>query len=121
MPDRDGKQFDWSDTDAVNIFRDRPQNIAASEGDPFTTRFCGVMARDGSFRVEDVPPGDYSLTISIIKPGSQGFFALTGEEIGTVKAKFTVPKFESDATLDSVPLDLGTLKPDLKPIPAAAK
>lgn len=64
---------------------------------------------DGSFRVEDVPPGTYELRIRVTKPGESGRPNPFGneEEIGALVREIVVPE-------GSGPLDLGTLTVPLR-------
>jgi protocatechuate 3,4-dioxygenase beta subunit/thiol-disulfide isomerase/thioredoxin len=64
---------------------------------------------DGSFRVDDVPPGTYELRIRVTKPGEGGRRSPFGdeEEIGALVREIIVPE-------GSEPLDLGTLAVPLR-------
>ena len=57
---------------------------------------------DGSFRAEDVPPGNYELRIKVTKPGPPGRDHLMhqGEELGSLMRKVTIPPGKE-------PFDLG--------------
>lgn len=60
---------------------------------------------DGSFRAEDVPPGDYELSIQIHKPGEEQQFVPFGSpkgDLGSLTRDIVVPAGEG-------PFDLGTL------------
>jgi hypothetical protein len=60
---------------------------------------CNFLANpDGSFRAANIPPGDRTLTISLIDPATRVYIA-------TINQNFTVPEKPSPA-----PLDLGTLE-----------
>jgi hypothetical protein len=59
---------------------------------------------DGSFRIEDVPPGTYTLKIALTEP-SQNYSPFgQGTPIGALETEVTVPE-----NSDDTPLDLGTL------------
>ena len=56
------------------------------------------MDRDGKFRIDDVPAGDYSLSVRFMKT-PVGYLS---------DHRFRVPALEGDAA--ARPVDLGTLK-----------
>lgn len=65
---------------------------------------------DGSFRIEDVTPGDYELRIRLSKPGAdqpQPPFARPEAEIGSLTREVAVPAGDT-------PLDLGTIEVPVK-------
>ena len=74
-----------------------------------------VFARDGSFRVEDVPPGTYELSLRVTQPAAYDrynpVFIGFGKELGALTREVVVPPGDT-------PWDLGTLvvamKDDLK-------
>jgi hypothetical protein len=61
---------------------------------------------DGSFRIEDVPPGTYTLRIALTEPSKtySAFRFSEGTPIGALETEVTVPE-----NSDNTPLDLGTL------------
>jgi hypothetical protein len=64
---------------------------------------------DGSFRVDDVPAGDYQITIGIQHNNPQGGY---GEQLGAGRAEFTVPEMpggRSDEPLQLDPINVITL------------
>ena len=67
--------------------------------------FVGVMQADGSFRVNDVPAGDYTLSFTLHEPGKPPPRA--GAAIGSLEHRFTVPPIPGGR--NNEPLDLGTL------------
>ncbi|MBK9138221.1 MAG: redoxin domain-containing protein [Verrucomicrobia bacterium] len=76
---------------------------------------------DGSFRVEDVPPGTYELRLRVTKPIEDGRPEMFGleEELGSLEREVVVPE-------GTGPLDLGTVTVPLRgglpalPAPAVA-
>ena len=116
MPLFEGKKFDWSASDAIEVGPERNQNFGRAEGEWYTKRFCAAIGRDGSFRVDDIPPGDYTFTLRINKPGTNPGNPM-GQQMGIASTKFTVPEFEGGATRNAEPLDLGELKPQIN-VPA---
>jgi hypothetical protein len=69
------------------------------------------MEADGSFRVEDVPSGQYELWINLYekpKDGSSGY----GPIIGTINYDFEVPEMPSGRSDE--PIDIGTLELKIK-------
>jgi hypothetical protein len=65
------------------------------------------IERDGAFRCEDVPPGDYDLLVTVRDAGG----ALNGPEIARIQRSVTVPP---DDPTTGKPLDLGRL--ELQPV-----
>lgn len=61
-----------------------------------------VVAADGRFSAEDVPPGDYSLYITI---GGDEAASLDGRPFGEANLEFSVPDGD-----DSAPVDLGEIR-----------
>jgi beta-lactamase regulating signal transducer with metallopeptidase domain len=72
-----------------------PQAAGARAEGPY---FTATVDRDGGFRIDDVPAGDYSLSAQFYQQG-RGFLR---------DHRFTVPA--SDNNLAAPPVDLGTLK-----------
>lgn len=65
------------------------------------------FAMDGSFRIDDVLPGTYQLTIHISDP-SVADAPFSGKFLGTLEQEITVP--ETGAGTEQSPLDLGKLE-----------
>lgn len=59
---------------------------------------------DGSFRIDDVPPGTYTLKIALTEPSRSRSPFIQGIPIGTLETEVTVPE-----NTDNTPLDLGAL------------
>ena len=66
------------------------------------------LDKDGRFRIDDVPPGHYELTVTIDAPLGLNRPGPAGE-LGRVKVPVDVPKGDDD-----VPVDLGEIKADVK-------
>jgi hypothetical protein len=67
-------------------------------------QFLGTVMPDGTFRVDDVLPGNYVLTYNLMDPGSNPF---TGRPLAIGTFLFTMPPMD-DARSDA-PLDLGKI------------
>ncbi len=87
----------WRRTDAGKAY------LAVSRQYPI------VVQPDGTFRADDVPPGEYALALSVSKPPASRFAILPAgeQELGHVRHEFTVPPMNGDRSDE--PLDLGTL------------
>lgn len=71
-------------------------------------RFAAGLDKDGRFRVDDVPPGHYELTVTIDAPPASERPGPV-EELGRVKVPVDVP--EGD---DGAPVDLGEIAAEVK-------
>lgn len=89
-------------TDPIDWQRDVQELIGLDAAGHWLSQFTPVFSADGSFRVDDVPPGNYELRINIHDPKGAGPFAL----LGSVKENITVPP---GASRDSS-FDLGVLE-----------
>lgn len=89
-------------------------------------RYHGSMAPDGSFKIEDVPAGNYTLSIAVRFPtnpetplSTDGFdpsFDL-GQEAGQIQMPVELPRSPVTGPGPEAPLDLGTLRIPLKSVP----
>ena len=70
-------------------------------------RVCAV-AQDGTFRLDDLPEGSWSLTVQLDAPPPTTDSCGTGGRIGTLEYEFTVPAIPGGVSDD--PLDIGTLE-----------
>jgi hypothetical protein len=96
----------WMNTEEGRAFRQASQAKREIHFYPFPT------SSDGTFRVEDMPPGDYELNVSPIdRPGSST--APATKWIGQLHYEFTIPQMPGGRSDE--PLDLGDL--ELKPLP----
>jgi hypothetical protein len=71
-------------------------------------RFAAGLDKDGRFRIDDVPPGRYELTVTIDAPRGLERPAMP-EELGRVTVSVDVPEGNDDA-----PVDLGEIKADIR-------
>jgi hypothetical protein len=77
--------------------------------------YVPLFNADGSFRIDDIPPGTYTLKIALTQPSRSYSPFNQGPPIGSLEMEVTVPEAS-----DSAPLDLGTLRavPATPPPPA---
>jgi hypothetical protein len=68
--------------------------------------FFGTVDQDGGFRVDNLLPGQYKLTISVSELGdfSQGPF---GQAVGSVKLDVVVPELPTGVKYIDTPIDVG--------------
>ena len=98
---RDGNPFDFSHCGLLSINR---------ENDETHSRYCAAVAADGTFRIDDVPEGQYALSFELSGPREASQCG-PGQTIGTVRSTFEIdpmPEGRSDE-----PLDLGSLDGEL--------
>jgi hypothetical protein len=101
IPDYLKEKFDWQHTDYG-------LRINSSEG-PYN-QLGFKMNGDGTFRIEDVPAGDYNLFLNAYEaPASARAFR--GERIGLLSQHFTIPEMPNGRSDE--PLDLGVLELDV--------
>ena len=107
-----GVQVDWRRNRPATIEKPRVFNpLRGIFGlvDPHANdRFAASLDKDGRFRVEDVPPGRYELTVTIDAPPSADRPGPT-RELGQVKVPVDVPEGDADA-----PVDLGEIPAEVK-------
>jgi protocatechuate 3,4-dioxygenase beta subunit len=98
IPDPVKDKLDWGTLD-YHVRNQSPEGANRTLGMKFE--------RDGTFRVDDVPAGDYLLRFSAYAPAEQprGF---RGEPIGSLNHPFTVPEMPGGRRDE--PLDLGVLE-----------
>jgi hypothetical protein len=65
-----------------------------------------MFATDGTFRIEDVPPGEYTLQVYLTAPARPSSYEL--KELAHLEMDVTVPTATADA--GAAPLDLGLLQ-----------
>jgi hypothetical protein len=71
-----------------------------------------LFSADGSFRIDDVPPGTYTLRIVLTEPFGTYSPLSRGTPIGSLETEVTMPE-----SADRTPFDLGILSMT----PAAAR
>ncbi|HKQ37047.1 MAG TPA: redoxin domain-containing protein, partial [Verrucomicrobiae bacterium] len=77
-------------------------------------QFVLNFSEDGSFRVEDVPPGKYKLDIDLRAGDGDSFSRMSAPRIGQVQKEIEVPYAGKEWT--EQPFDLGTIDMDAKPV-----
>ncbi|MGD0388343.1 MAG: carboxypeptidase regulatory-like domain-containing protein [Tepidisphaeraceae bacterium] len=88
---------DWMKTDAGKAYvADRQKAMANMRNFPFS------VSPDGSFRVDDVPAGDYQLSINIQQTNNSNGF---GQPIAMGNAEFTVPEMPGGRSDEPLQLD----------------
>jgi hypothetical protein len=124
MPVREDFATDKEYTVAISEYAERSRPFWLSEAGREAQRMqrtCVLLFEpDGSFRVNDVPPGTYELSVTPMEPpapvktagGGMAFPTFGIRPIGLLKMEIVVPGVE-EGTPD-VPMNLGTLR--LKPI-----
>ncbi|HZW33782.1 MAG TPA: carboxypeptidase-like regulatory domain-containing protein, partial [Isosphaeraceae bacterium] len=106
-----GVHLDWR--------RNRPATIVKARGfnplqglfgrDPRQNDcFAASLDKDGRFRVEDVPPGHYELTVTIDAPPASDRPGPV-QALGQVKVPVAVPQGDDD-----LPVDLGTIEAEIQ-------
>jgi peroxiredoxin len=80
------------------------QHEALRQSEFVSGRHTSVVAPDGTFRLENIPAGDWELEIKLHDPPPPGPFCGRLGLIGSVSTRITVPAGQSDE-----PLDIGTL------------
>jgi hypothetical protein len=99
IPDMIKNVFDWHYTDSrlrLSVPDSPPYNVFSLECD-----------KDGSFRVEDVPAGDYWLYVNAYGPPPTTRVRW-GEPIGVLSHSFTIPEMPGGRSDE--PLDLGEIE-----------
>jgi peroxiredoxin len=114
-----GQEVDWSSADSYfsTKFPRPPRNIKSQEeiqawsNSPEVKkarenhRSYGVeMNADGTFRMDNVAPGEYTLTVNLREPGRDQF---SGRMLGSLQHDVVVP--EIPGGVSDEPLDLGAL------------
>lgn len=111
---------------AARAHYDRRHKVAAEEAKAFYTseagrkylfakrRFALNFSPDGSFRVEDVPAGKYSLNIDLRAGNGDGPSRMSAPRIGQVQKEIEVPDSGKEWTAEA--FDLGTIAIDAQPV-----
>jgi hypothetical protein len=116
----DTGQVDWT-SDAQALIGDRPTVLEFKQGE-FGDLFCYLfnyylqVQPDGSFVVQDVPPGRYELTIRLSEPTGKsppGHPEIKfRREVGALNANVVIPETGGDQ--GSEPVDLGIFTVELR-------
>ena len=91
-------------------------SVARLESERQARNYELVFERDGSFQIDDVPPGTYELRIQITKPNERNNFRPAGSEgeLGSLKREVIVP-------VGNGAFDLGTVVVPMKVLDLAPK
>jgi peroxiredoxin len=92
---------------AEELMKDYREANKHNEAKRFLRRVCAV-AKDGTFQLDDIFEGDWTLKVTLDSPPPPEQSCGVGERIGTLERKFfvtAIPEIVSDE-----PLDLGTLE-----------
>ncbi len=108
---RPESHVDWRQNRPATIEKARGLNHLfnplAQDPRPFD-RFAASLDKDGRFRIDDVPPGHYELTVTIDAPPVLNRPGPV-KELGQVK----VPVYVAEGD-DDVPVDLGEIPAEVK-------
>ncbi len=92
MEERKAAYAKWLESDAGKAFKEKSDRAEAAR------RFYSFrLGQDGSFRVEDVEPGTYTLSVGIAQP-PVGSTCGWGDSIGSATAEFTIPQIPGGRT-----------------------
>jgi peroxiredoxin len=114
--DDPGKQVDWTTADcrlAAKMpespkFKTIQEQREWYDNRPLQRVYGSVAAADGSFRIEDVPPGDYDLMITITQPNPEARSPL-GRRKTVARGKMEVTVAEAQKLGDTTPMELGII------------
>lgn len=114
-PLREKFQSDGEFTAALKVFYTQSETYWGSDRGLAIRRlqreYRAMFAPDGTFRIEDVPPGDYTLKIALAEPPRRSSSKVT--ELARLEMDVTVPSIAADEGATTV--DLGQLQ--LHPAP----
>ncbi|WP_435019947.1 carboxypeptidase regulatory-like domain-containing protein [Tundrisphaera sp. TA3] len=97
-PEERAKRYrEWTESPEGKAYQDRAQRNYSVKIEP-----------DGSFRVDDVPAGDYTLSIAINEPPQGNLCGIGGELLGSATHSFSIPEMPGGRSDE--PLDVGTLE-----------
>lgn len=114
IPLINGKPYDWTENETVAIHVQSDGRSQGAARQPFHPYYHGFVAADGSFRIDDVPSGDYELSLRITPPSDSGGCGF-GDAIGMVSGKFTVPAISGGKVRSDEPVDIGELEATMFP------
>jgi hypothetical protein len=98
VPDYLKEKFDWQNTDYG-------LRVDSSNG-PYR-QFGFKIEGDGTFRIDDIPAGNYYLYVNAYEPAAEPR-AFRGERIGSLSRHFNIPEMPGGRSDE--PLDLGELE-----------
>lgn len=82
-------------------------------------RYALKFSPDGSFRIEDVPGGQYSLRLDLREPGGDGPARISAQRIAFLQKEFEVP--DSPGGRSDEPFDVGVIELQARPSLTAGK
>lgn len=100
----------WQKSDAFKEYQKKVQeqyNKANQQKDLNQKRYTFMAAPDGTFRIEDVEPGDYSLRVEIYEPEANGNYDFQ-KPLGRIDTRFSVPDMPEGYMAE--PLDIGEVQ-----------
>jgi hypothetical protein len=101
-----GAHVDWRQNRPATLEKARG-SAPVADPNPFV-RYAANFDKDGRFRIDDVPPGRYELTITIDAPPVPNR-AEPPRILGQVKVPVEVPQGSDD-----VPVEVGDIKAEAK-------
>ena len=88
---------EWSKTPEGKAYQERSQR-----------NYSVKVQSDGTFRVDDIPAGQYDLNITVNEPLPENQAGIGGDLLGSVTHKVNVPEMPGGRS--DLPLDVGTLE-----------
>jgi hypothetical protein len=123
--------YDWS-SKLVALVQDRPDLSRPADNqfpptsayweasrayDAAIAKYYLRFQPDGSFRADDVSPGQYTLSVTITGPSAdplrEDAWMYPGKALGGITNRVVVPDLSDDQS--DTPLDLGTINIPIKP------
>ena len=107
----------WSKTEEGKKFKQLADEYNAwlkksreKRQESYTKSLAGAVDRNGNFRIADVPPGNWTLTVELDAPPPDGQCG-SGERLGELNKEITVPSFEDavDGIVTDEVFELGNL------------
>jgi peroxiredoxin/protocatechuate 3,4-dioxygenase beta subunit len=99
----EGKQYE----ETYKLYRNEIDKFRQQEQQSHWQSLACAVDREGNFRLEDVPAGDWNLNVTLNAPPLEDQCDLV-KQLGNLKHQFIVPKI-SDGEQSGEPLKLGTL------------
>ncbi|MEM9295884.1 MAG: redoxin domain-containing protein, partial [Planctomycetota bacterium] len=109
------RRQDFAESDEGKALQEQIGQIQAERRGPDLTLAFAIDA-DGGFRVENVPPGEYTLSVAVSAPPEAGQCGF-GATLGHASHRFTVPALPDGVGYLAEPLDLGVHTVEAAPTP----